>query len=151
MEDHASRSTAGKSGGEDYKDPCPSGLGATQREMILNVVGSLPALPAPFLQDLKSFLDEWGQAGAEKCSGEPEIGEIPLRPYRVRELASQPGAPSRGTIYKILRELKIPLDRSRCADGRLSVETVRAILSYRKGPSPCHNPHGRPGQNRKKQ
>lgn len=127
---------------ESYLDPRNTGLRNVEREMILKVVGTLPNLPENLLADLENFLWQWNRGGDDPSTTEREIGGIFIRAYRISELARLPGAPSRSTIYKILRELELFDGCSRCGDGRLAPETVRAILNYRQGPAPCRNAHG---------
>lgn len=110
-------------------DP-PATLSADTLSRITAVLANMGGVPTALLADLEAFLTGWGGPGMP--GPRPSI---PIRPYHIAELAAIKGMPSRGTIYKILQELDIPLEATRTCDGKLAPEVVERILNARKGPA----------------
>lgn len=108
--------------------------------MIISVITNLRDVPEELLPDLKSFLLRWGSGRSYK---DPPPPHIEIRPYGISELAAMDGMPSRGTIYKILKDLGLQDEQTRSANGNLAPEVVERIINYRKAPAPSRNPRGR--------
>jgi hypothetical protein len=84
--------------------------------------------PHGFPEAFRGFAEHWAEHKTYKSSVTYNKWNIEIRPYRVVELAKQPGMPGRTKLHEMLKGLPISRDNQRNESGRLTPEVVRMIL-----------------------